>query len=115
MENKGFDGEGTLKSMEVVQELLEKALEEDNEKLREIMEALSKELGKAQKKAGKRTYKKIAKKTGLPSEILSMGVSAFITMIREAIDEFDDNDLREFVELFIEQAKESKDFYSSLF
>jgi acyl-CoA synthetase (NDP forming) len=61
----------------------------------------------------KRAYKNIAKKVGMPFEMLIALIKPASIMFKEALDNFNDNELREFIELYIEQTKISKDFFEN--
>ena len=113
MENNDseFNEKKMLESMVNAQEYLEKALEYDNKKLRKKIEVMSKVLDKFQENPRKRAYKKLAKKNGMPFEMFNVGLILTGNMFREAL-EFDDNELREFIELFVEQAKINRNFFS---
>lgn len=112
MANKDMEinGKKMLESMESAQEYLEKALECDNEKLRKKIEILTEGMDKFQQNYKKRAYRKIAKKSGMPIEMIIAMILPISIMFREALD-FDDNELREFIELYIENEKISKDFF----
>ena len=100
-----------LKSMVNAQEYMEKALECDNEKLRKKIEFVSKVLDKFAQNPKKKVYKKLAKKSGMPFEMFIAGLSTSSIMLKEALDNFDDKELREFIELYIEQSKISRAFF----
>lgn len=106
-----IDEKKMLKSIINFQELFEKALKCDNEKLRKEIEVILKVLDKFQENYKKRAYRKIAKKSGMTIEMLIAGISTFSIMFRTALDDFDDKDLRKFTELYVEQAKISREFF----
>lgn len=112
MENNDseIDEKKMLESIGNAQEYLEKALELDNEKLRKRIEYLTEGMDKFQQNYKKRAYRKIAKKVGMPIETLIAMILPTNNMFKNALDNFDDNELREFTELFIEQSKISRDF-----
>lgn len=110
MENNDFDEKKMLESITNAEKIFEKALEYDDKKLRKKIEFFSKILDKLQEKPRKRILKKLAKKSGLPFEVFLMGISTTNILFKEALDNFDDNELREFIELYIKSGKEARAF-----
>lgn len=99
----------TFELMMNAQEHFEKCLKYDNKKLRKEIEFVSKILNKFQQNPRKRAYKKLAKKSGIPFELFLGGLNMSSILFKKALD-FDDDELREFIELFIEQAKINRVF-----
>ena len=111
MDDNDFEinGEKMLKSMANAEKYLEKALELDNEGLRKKIEVMSKIFNKFIEKPNKKMFKKLAKKIGLPLEMFLIGLSTSSILFKEALD-FDDNELREFIKLYIKSGKEGITF-----
>ena len=109
--------EKMLESMVNAHEYMEKALECDNEGLRKRIELVSKVLNQfienPNKRFYKRLYKKMAKKLGMSLEMLITILTPTSIMFKEALSNFDNNELREFIELFVEQSKINRMFFGS--
>ncbi len=93
-----------FKSIVDAQEYLEKALKCDNKTLRKKIEYISKGLDKFLEKPRKRLRRKMAKESGITFEMFNAGISTAGFLFKRALS-FDDNELREFIELYIEQSK----------
>lgn len=111
MENNDFEinEKKMLESMANAQELFEKALKLDNENLRKRIESLLKISDKFQENPKKRIVKKLVKRSGVPFEIFAVVLSFMSKIFREVL-ELNDNELRESIELLVEQGKVSRDF-----
>lgn len=104
MKDNDFDEKKMLKTVSITLEHLEKALECDNEKLRKRIEAISKTMDKVQENPNKKVVKKAVKKAGITSEFFNVALIPTCNMFKNALD-FDDNELREFIELWIKNVR----------
>lgn len=109
MANNDFDEKKMLKTISITLEHLGKALECDNEGLRKEIELISKTMEKIQENPNKKVVKKAFKKSGMTSEMFNSMSIPTSNMFKNALD-FDDNELREFIELYIRNVKIAMEF-----